>query len=288
MLRSLLFVPGDSERKLTAARDVAASALIMDLEDAVAQPRKSIARATVAEYLRERRADSRHELWVRINGLDTAECERDLEAIVPARPAGIVLPKCTPDQLRELASKVDDLEAAAGHTSGDIGLIPIVTETPAAVFQLGGYTPNMPRLRGLTWGAEDLSVVIGANASRDAAGELLPVFQHVQSLVVLAAGAAAVQAIDTVYHRVDDTEGLNKAIYRSRRQGFTAMLAIHPGQVPVINAAFQPTAEEIEQARRVVQAFAEAGGTGTIRLDGKMHDQPHLAAAQRVLSRGQL
>ena len=285
MLRSLLFVPGDSARKLAAASGVEANALILDLEDAVAEPRKTQARAAVVAYLRERRTDDGQALWVRINALGTDHSEQDLAAVIPAQPAGIVLPKCnSPEDVLQLASRLDELEAAAGSRRGQTGVIPIVTESPEAVFQLGAYTPDIARLKGLTWGAEDLSVRIGAHGSRDESGELLPVFRQVQSMVLLAAAAAAVQAIDTIYTRIDDRDGLQKVIALSRGQGFTGMLAIHPSQVPLINAAYLPTASEIEQARRVVQAFAEANGAGTLRLDGKMLDQPHLAAAQRVLA----
>ncbi|MDH3510345.1 MAG: CoA ester lyase [Gammaproteobacteria bacterium] len=284
MLRSFLFVPGDSERKLAAASEVEADALILDLEDAVAQPRKPLAREAVAGYLRDRSAASQQSLWVRINALNTEQCLRDLTAVIPAQPVGVVLPKASsPQQVIQLGKQLDELERTAGHPAGQIGIIPIVTETAEAVFRLGDYVRDMPRLRGLTWGAEDLSVVIGASGSRDAAGALLPVFQQVQCMVLLAAAAAGVQAIETIYAHFDDLEGLRKASIGGRQQGFTGMLAIHPRQVPVINAAFLPTAEEIDRARRVVEAFANANGAGTIRLDGKMLDQPHLAQAQRLL-----
>jgi citrate lyase subunit beta/citryl-CoA lyase len=284
MLRSFLFVPGDSERKLAVAPDVEADALILDLEDAVAPAHKKLARDAVVEYLRERKADAPQSLWVRINALDTDQALRDLTAVIPAQPDGIVLPKArSPRQVIQLAQQLDELETKSGHPAGKIGIIPVVTETAEAVFQLGAYYRDMPRLRGLTWGAEDLSVVIGASGSRDEYGSLLPVFQQVQSIVLLAAAVAGVQAIETIYAQFDDLDGLRKAIFEGRRQGFTGMLAIHPSQVPVINMGFLPTAEEIEQARRVVAAFAAANGAGTIRLGGKMLDQPHLAQAQRLL-----
>ncbi len=284
MLRSFLFVPGDSERKLTRASDVEADALILDLEDAVAPPRKQLARDAVAVYLRDRQGNSQQSLWVRINALNTDQSLQDLATVIPARPDGIVLPKASsPQQVTQLARRLDELEKNSGHPAGRIGIIPVATETAEAVFQLGAYVRDIPRLRGLTWGAEDLSVVIGASGARDEGGHLLPVFQQVQSMVLLAAAAAGVQAIETIYAHFDDLDGLKKTIVQSRRQGFTGMLAIHPSQVPVINAGFLPTAEEIEQARRVVEAFGKADGAGTIRLDGKMLDQPHLEQAQRVL-----
>ena len=286
MLRSLLFVPGDSERKLATASGVEADALILDLEDAVAQPRKELARNTVANFLRGRTEDRRQALWVRINALNTEHARQDLTDIVPAQPDGIVLPKAnSPEQVIQLAQQLDELEKNSGIPAGQIGIIPVATETAGAVFQLGAYGREMPRLRALTWGAEDLSLAIGAAGSRDEEGNLLPVFQQVQAMVLLAAGAAGVPAIETIYAQFDDPDGLRKAIFQGRRQGFTGMLAIHPSQVPVINAAFAPTTDEIEQARRVVEAFANSNGAGAIRLDGKMLDQPHLEQAQRVLQR---
>jgi citrate lyase subunit beta/citryl-CoA lyase len=284
MLRSFLFVPGDSERKLARASAVEADALILDLEDAVAPSRKELARDAVADYLRDRQADAQQSLWVRINALNTDQSLQDLTAVIPARPDGIVLPKASsPQQVIQLAQQLDELEKNAGHPVGRIGIIPVATETAEAVFQLDAYVRDMPRLRGLTWGAEDLSVVIGASGSRDEAGNLLPVFQQVQSMVLLAAAVAGVQAIETIYAHFDDLDGLKTAIVQSRRQGFTGMLAIHPSQVSVINAAFLPTDEEVERARRVVEAFDNANGAGAIRLDGKMLDQPHLEQARRVL-----
>ena len=286
MLRSLLFVPGDSERKLATASGIEADALILDLEDAVAQPRKQSARDTVSNFLRSRTGDRRQALWVRINALNTEHARHDLTAIVRAQPDGIVLPKAnSPEQVAELAQQLDKLEKDAGIPAGQIGIIPVATETAGAVFQLGAYGQEMPRLRALTWGAEDLSLAIGAAGSRDDEGNLLPVFQQVQAMVLLAAGAAGVPAIETIYAQFDDPDGLRKVIYQGRRQGFTGMLAIHPSQVPVINAAFAPTTDEIEQARRVVEAFANSNGAGAIRLDGKMLDQPHLDQAQRLLKR---
>lgn len=284
MLRSLLFVPGDSDRKLAKAPTIAADALILDLEDAVVPERKAAARRNVADYLLQHKAGDRQSVWVRINALDTDEAARDLAAVVPAAPDGLVLPKArSARQVRTLADQLDALEADSGQTAGRIGIIPVVTETAAAVFQLDGYTPDLPRLRALTWGAEDLSVVIGATRTRDERGCWLPVFQQVQSLALLAAGAARVPAIDTIYGQFTDGDGLKRIAEQARQQGFTGMLAIHPDQVPIINAAFAPNADEIAHARRIVQKFANADGAGTIELDGRMLDEPHLRRAQRIL-----
>ena len=286
MLRSFLFVPGDSARKLASAPGIEADALILDLEDAVEKSRKPLARNAVVDFLRDKKANASQSLWVRVNALDTDLWRQDLAAIVPAQPDGIVLPKASsPRQVLQLASHLDELETTAEAPSRQIGIIPVATETAAAVFQLGEYRPNMSRLRGITWGAEDLSLMIGAHGSRDAAGKLLPVFQHVQALVLLAAGVAGVPAIETLYGQIDDPDGLKNAIAKSRQQGFSGMLAVHPSQVSAINAGFLPTAEEVDQAHRIVEAFANANGAGAIRFDGKMLDQPHLQQARRLLQR---
>ncbi|MAF82810.1 MAG: CoA ester lyase [Gammaproteobacteria bacterium] len=285
MLRSFLFVPGDNERRLAKAPSIDADALILDLEDAVVPERKAEARRHVADYLLQRKTDDRQSVWVRINALDTDAAADDLAAVVPAAPDGIMLPKAhSALQVSLLAGMLDELEATAGHTAEPIGIIPLVTETAAAVFQLGSYTPGMPRLRALTWGAEDLSVIIGATQTRDEQSRWLPVFQQVQSIVLLAAGAAGVPAIETIYSQFTDGKGLQQIAERARQQGFTGMLAIHPQQVPIINAIFAPHADEIAYAKRVVQKFAAANGAGAIELDGKMLDEPHLRQAQRLLA----
>lgn len=288
MLRSWLFVPGDSERKLAKALMTDADAVIFDLEDAVAPKRKAAARRLVADTLLQRNEGGAQQAWVRINALDTDAATPDLAAVVPAGPDGIVLPKAhSAAQVAALAGRLDELAAATGletgSESGQIGIIPLVTETADAVFRLGSYMPELPRLRALTWGAEDLSVCIGATATRDERGRWLPVFEHVQSLALLAAAAAGVPAIETIYGQFNDGEGLRRIATRARQQGFAGMLAIHPDQVPIINDVFTPSAEEIAHARRVVQAFAEAGDTGTIALDGRMLDEPHLQQARRLL-----
>lgn len=284
MLRSFLFVPGDSERKLAKAPTTDADAIILDLEDAVVAERKAEARHNIAAYLLQRKTDDRQSVWVRINALDTDAAARDLAAVAPAAPDGLMLPKASSaQQVRALADRLDELEAESGQAAGRIGIIPLTTETAAAVFQLDSYTPDIPRLRALTWGAEDLSVVIGATRTHDEQYRWLPVFAQVQSLVLLAAGAARVPAIETIYGQFTDGEGLKRIAEQARLQGFTGMLAIHPDQVPIINAAFAPNADEIEYARRVVQKFSEADGAGAIELDGKMLDEPHLRQAQRLL-----
>jgi len=286
MLRSFLFVPGDNERRLAKAPTIEADAVILDLEDAVVAAHKSAARRNVTEYLQQPADDNlkSRSVWVRINAFDTDEAMHDLAAVIPARPEGIMLPKAqSAQQVRALAGILEKLETDAGITIGRTGIIPLVTETAEAVFQLGSYMPDIPRLRALTWGAEDLSAVIGATQTRDEHGDWLPVFQHVQSMVLLAAGAAGIPALETIYGRFTDHKGLKRTAEQARQQGFTGMLAIHPDQVPIINAAFMPTTDEIAYARRVLQAFENANDAGAIKLDGKMLDEPNLRQARRIL-----
>lgn len=281
MIRSFLFVPADSEKKLAKAAALDADALILDLEDAVAAEARPRAREIAKAFLAERH---RPAVWVRINPLDTDDALLDLAAVLPAAPAGVVLPKPRgPGDVAALADRLAELEQGANLPVGDTPILPIVTERPEAVLALRGYAPRTPRLAGLTWGAEDLSAALGAVTARDEQGRWLPVYELARSLCLLAAAAAEVPAIDTVYTDYRDPEGLARYAARARRDGFTGMLAIHPAQVPVINEAFAPGADEIEHARRVVAAFAAQPGAGTVGLDGKMLDRPHWLRARRVL-----
>ncbi len=289
MLRSLLFVPGDSERKLAKAEDSGADAVILDLEDSVAPARKAIARAQVAEFLSDHRPGNRTpELWVRINPLDGLHAEADLKAIAAGAPNGIMLPKAEgPVDVQRLSETLDRLETESGLSAGFMKILPIATETAKAPFRLGDYADaHLARLAGLTWGAEDLSSALGASTNRDADGQWLFTYQLVRSLTLLAAHASGVQAIDTLFVDFRDLEGLEKSCQQSRSEGFTGRLAIHPAQVAIINASFQPTDEEIALARQVVAAFAADPDAGVVGIDGRMYDLPHLQQARRVLSLG--
>lgn len=284
-LRSLLFVPGDSEKKLGKGAASGADALILDLEDAVSVERIGIARQMVAEYLQARRTRQGQQLWVRINPLSTPLALPDLAAVVGAAPDGIVLPKAdAPADLQRLDHYLTALEVRDGVAPGSIGILPVATETPAALFALGGYAGASARLRGLTWGAEDLSTTIGASTNRDDAGAFDLTYQLARSLCLLAAAGAGVQAIDTLTVDFRDTAALQAEVRRARRQGFSGKIAIHPDQVATINAGFAPDAQELAHARRVVEAFESAGGAGTVQLDGKMVDKPHLTQALRLLA----
>ena len=288
-LRSLLFVPGDSERKQAKALQSGADALILDLEDSVAQAELPAARVRVRDFLAANAPGARaQQLWVRPNGLASGKFLDDVAAIIAGRPDGIVLPKVSSvGELQEAGRQLSGLEARAGLARGATRVIVIATETPRALLTLSEYTPEAAaeRLAGLTWGMEDLSAAIGALDKTEPDGSLTPVFELARSLCLIAAAAAGVQAIDGVHADFRDRVGLEREVARARRDGFTAKLAIHPDQVPVINAAFGPSEAEIAHARRVLAAFEAANGAGVTSLDGKMLDRPHQVLAQRVLER---
>jgi citrate lyase subunit beta/citryl-CoA lyase len=282
-LRSLLFVPGDNEAKLARGRRAPSDALILDLEDSVTAERKPAARRLVTDFLRSPRDAASPSLWVRINPLTTAEAAADLGSVMAGSPDGIVLPKATRAELADLSAELDALEHRHGITQGSTGIIPIATETPASLFDMSGYAGS--RLTAMTWGAEDLSVALGARQTTDANGEWLMTFQLARSLCLLAARAANVTAIDTVYTDLGNSDGLRKQAKDADRDGFTGKLAIHPAQLEVINQVFRPSADEIAHARRVVEAFETAGEEGVIALDGMMLDRPHLQRAEQTLAR---
>ncbi|MGE7206158.1 HpcH/HpaI aldolase/citrate lyase family protein [Sphingomonas sp. NPDC019816] len=274
-LRSLLFVPGDRPDRMAKAMGAGADALILDLEDAVAPEAKPAARAAVAAFLAAPR-DPAVRLFVRINPIDGPLAAEDLAAIADARPDGIVLPK---------AEGLVSLHALAARGLTHIPVLPIATETPAAIFKLGEYAGASLPLAGLTWGAEDLPAAIGATAAREADGGYTAPYQLARSLTLFGAHAAGVAAIETVYPDFRDLDGLAAYAARGRRDGFTGMMAIHPAQVPVINAAFTPSADELARARAIVDLFAANPGAGALQLDGRMVDAPHLKAAQALLAR---
>jgi citrate lyase subunit beta/citryl-CoA lyase len=274
-LRSLLFVPGDRPDRMQKALASGTDALILDLEDSVAPEKKSEARKFVTEFLSRPRTVP---LFVRINPLG-AIADEDLVATAPHKPDGFVLPKA------EGGASIAELDrrlAALGDRHARI--LPIATETPAAIFALGSYGKVTPRLCGLTWGAEDLPAAIGAAGARESDGRYTPPYETVRALLLFAAHAAEVPAIETIFPALKDEEGLKGYASRGRRDGFSGMLAIHPAQVPVINAAFAPSQDEIAWARRVVEAFAANPGSGALQIDGRMLDAPHLKLARRILA----
>jgi citrate lyase subunit beta / citryl-CoA lyase len=285
-LRSWLFIPGDSDKKLAKADATGADALILDLEDSVALANKPSARQKVRAFLDERPADRRaSQLWVRINPLDDAALI-DLAAVVGGAPDGIMLPKIDgPTDVLRLSHQLEALEARDGVSAGHIRILPVATETPVAPLRLAEFaSARLPRLIGLTWGAEDLSAAIGASTNLDEKGEWALTYRFARSSMLLAAKAAGVQAIDTLYVNFKDADGLRSSCRAAAREGFTGRIAIHPDQVAVINEAFAPSEEDVNFARRVVAAFEAQSGTGTVGLDGKMLDIPHLKQAQHVLA----
>jgi citrate lyase subunit beta/citryl-CoA lyase len=280
-MRSLLFVPADSERKLSRGSQSGADAVILDLEDSVVPANLSVARRQAHAFLVSS-ASAQLRRYVRINALSSGAALDDLAAVVPGRPHGILLPKCVPEDLRTLDHYLSAFETASAIPPGLIRVIAIATETPAAMFRLGGYAGVSSRLEGITWGAEDLAACIGGN-NRRSDGIYDDVYRLARSLCLLGAAAAGVIAIDTIYTEFKDDAGLAAECVAAKRAGFTAKMAIHPAQVRVINDAFSASEEELAWARKVVASFAENPEAGTIAVDGRMVDRPHLTLAHRVL-----
>ena len=276
--RSWLFTPGDSLRKMQKGLGSGADALILDLEDSVAEPAKVEARRTAAEFLKTHLGQG-PKLWVRINPLTTGLAEDDIAMAAAAGVDGVLLPKAEgADDVRRLAEL---WEASAPRSA--LHVLPIATETPLAIFRLETYRHVTELLGGLTWGAEDLSAAVGASTAREEDGRLAPLYETARALTIAAACAADVAPIETVYPDFRDLAGLKAYADRARRDGFLGMMAIHPDQAPIINASFTPSEEEVAHARRVVDLFAAHPAAGALNLDGKMVDMPHLKQARRVL-----
>lgn len=283
-MRSLLFVPGDSERKLEKGLSSGADALIVDLEDSVAATNKDAARRLAAEFIAS--AKKTRTIYIRVNGLDTGLTDDDLAAVMKAAPHGVMLPKSNGiDDVARLAVRLRVEEAENGLEDGVTKIIPIITETPLGVLNAAGYARGEARLAALTWGAEDLSAAIGASATRDADGRYTEPFRLARTMTIFAAAAANVAAIDTVFPDFRDEDGFRRDCLESERDGFVARMAIHPAQVPVINEIFAPSPDAIARARAVVDAFASAGDKGVVAIDGAMYDRPHLTRAEWLLAR---
>jgi citrate lyase subunit beta/citryl-CoA lyase len=289
-MRSWLFAPGDSEKKMGKAIDgvdgIRADIALLDLEDSVAPQGKAAARQMVAAMLQ--RAEDRARVWVRINPLGGPDCLCDLAAIMPAAPGGVFLPKAEgAHHVTQLHHYLSALETAHGIATGSTRIAALVTETAAAMFHTGEYAgtyPGRERLVAMSWGAEDLSSALGASTQRAADGEYAHTYEMARSLCLLGAVAAGVAPIETVQPEFRDLEALEARARAVRAAGFRGMLAIHPAQIAAINAAFTPSPAEIEHARAVVQAFADNPGAGTIAIDGAMLDRPHLVLAERLLA----
>jgi citrate lyase subunit beta/citryl-CoA lyase len=270
-LRSLLFVPGDRPERMAKAALSGADAIILDLEDSVAPAAKPRAREAVAAFLRRPRSCT---VMVRVNALDSVHFADDLACVEQGQADAVVLPKA-----HGAASVITISERLLPETP----ILPITAETPQAMFSLGDLVGAGRRLCGLTWGAEDLASAVGAAGPRLEGGGLAPPFEIARALTLFAAHAAEAPAIETVYADFRDLDGLGACAARARCDGFSGMLAIHPAQVPVINAAFTPTPEDLEAAQAVIDAFAANSTLGALSLTGRMIDRPHLVRARRTL-----
>ncbi len=288
-MRSLLFVPGDSARKLEKGMGSAADALIIDLEDSVALSAKPEARQVTASFLREAAPlERRPRLFVRVNGLTTGLTDADLDGVMGAAPDGIVLPKAVGGQdVSHLGAKLAVREAEFGLEDGRTRIMAIATENARGVFALGTFAGASHRLVALTWGGEDLSADVGAEGNRNERGDYTDPYRLARALTLFGATAAEVDAVDSVYTNFRDLEGLAAECRDARRDGFVAKMAIHPAQVPVINEAFTPSEEALARARAVIEAFARNPGAGVVGIEGEMLDRPHLTRAERLISRAE-
>ena len=288
-VRSWLFVPGDSEKKLSKAAAAGADMLILDLEDSVAAENKAVARAMTGAWLAAHRdhasGDQRIGRWVRINALDSRQWREDLLAVLPGAPDGIMLPKSAgPESVQQLSAEIYELESRSGLAPNAVKIMPLVSETASAALTIANYAAAaMPRLAGLTWGAEDLSAALGATRKRDKDGRWTDTFRFARTQTLLAAHARGVMAIDTLHADFADAKGLKRAAEEARADGFAGMLAIHPAQIAVINAAFTPSDDDLAEAQAIVAAFKANPGVGTLQIDGRMIDMPHYKLALRVL-----
>ncbi len=285
-LRCFLFVPADSERKLAKAEGLAADALILDLEDSVNQENLPKARIMARDYLARSRGKARaQQLWVRINPLETKFSLPDLAAIMPGAPDGIILPKTySAAEAIKLDHMLSALETREEIELGRTKILVVATETARSLFTLESFIGASPRIYGMTWGAEDLAASLGAFTNRTVDGAYEDVYRLARTLCLTACKAGEMEPVDSVYPNFRDLDGLYAEALQGRKTGFTGKIAIHPDQVDVINSAFAPTAEEVAFAKRVIAAFDAVGGSGTVGLDGKMIDMPHLKQARIVLA----
>lgn len=286
-MRSLLFVPADNRKKLQKGLESDADALILDLEDSVALDAKPAARALACEVIEEARARARRpRLIVRVNALTTGLTEADLDAVMQGGPDAIMLPKAEGGaDLTHLAAHIAVREAEYDLPDGGTRIIAIATETGKGIFGLGSYAGASHRLSGLTWGAEDLSADLGAETNRLQDGSYADPYRMARSLLLFAAAAAQVDAIDTVFTAFRDEAALRAECVAGRRDGFTGKMAIHPAQVPVINEVFSPSPESLARAEAIIRLFEENPGLGVVGLDGEMLDRPHLMRARRLKAR---
>ncbi len=280
----MLFVPADNERKLAKSLLSKADALILDLEDSVVLSQKLKARQVATDFISQHAEIIKTLLFVRINPLDSGMALQDLAAVVQPGLAGIMLPKTQSAQdILRLGYYLDALEVKAGMVAGSVVIVPVATETAQAMLNMQSFNAPLPRLAGITWGAEDLSTAIGAISNRDEDGQLAPLYSWAGAMCLCAAASTGVAAIDTLYADFRDTAGLMLACRNSRRRGYSGRIAIHPDQVATINEAFSPSAKEISHAQLIVDAFSKQPDAGTLSIDGVMYDIPHLKQARRTI-----
>lgn len=289
-MRSLLFVPADSEKKIAKALTVGADCLILDLEDAVATANKAAARPLAADFLAEtRKRAQRPRLYVRINAFDTPFWRDDIAGVIAAQPDGIMLPKPRAGaDVDHLSAVLDAAEPLNGIVPGTTKIIAIATELPAALLSMATFAEASRRMEGLTWGAEDLSAVVGSAATREPNGVWTSPYLLARNMTLMCATASNRQPIDTVYANFRDIDGLKEEARLAARDGFTGKMAIHPNQVAHINAAFTPDANEVAWAKEIMALFAANPGAGALSLRGQMIDKPHVVRAERILARAAL
>jgi citrate lyase subunit beta / citryl-CoA lyase len=285
-VRSALFVPADDEKKLAKALGSGADALIIDLEDSVASAAKARARRIAVEFLHAAAQGARPRLFVRVNPLDSGLTDDDLDAVMPAAPDGVVLPKSLDGaSVQQLGGKLAVREALFGLADGSTRIIAIATESARALFGMASYRGCSARLEGLAWGGEDLSADLGAESNRLPDGAYADPYRLARSLTLLGAVAAGVAPIDSVHTNFRDLDGLRAEAIAALRDGFSAKMAIHPAQAPIINEVFTPTPEAVARARAILAAFDASPGAGVVALDGEMLDRPHRLRAERILAR---
>ena len=293
-MRSALFVPGDSEKKfiksMSAVGMARPDALILDLEDSVAASEKPKARQMTASFIAAARAkpDAPRQ-FVRVNPVETGLWRDDLAAIMGAAPDGIFQPKCRSGaDVITLANALDEAERQHGITPGSTRIMAIITEVPISLLNLASYVGCSTRVESMTWGAEDLSAAMGSLGNRKPDGDYTSPFRLARDLCLFTATAAGVQPFDTVFTNYKDDRGLEAESKAAAVDGFTGKVAIHPGQVAIINEVFTPSAAEIAKSKRIISAFDDNPGVGVVGLDGEMLDQPHLTRARRITERAKL
>tara|TARA_Y100000815_G_scaffold55747_1_gene45171 strand:- start:560 stop:1456 length:897 start_codon:yes stop_codon:yes gene_type:complete len=289
MCRSFLFAPGDSERKMAKAFASGADAVILDLEDAVEASAKSRARDMVREFLAEPRVAGGPERWVRVNPLDSDDIAEDLDAVIGAGLDGIMLPKAEgTEQVEAVSAMIAKLERMRGDIEGRTKLFLVAGESPRGVLRCVDYPKGTARLCAMSWGPWDLATALGASGNRHPDGTLKPPYELARSLCLIGAVAAGVAPIETAPMEFRDLTVVRDFARAAAADGFTGLIAIHPDQIAAIHEALAPSAEEIEQARKICALFASGDQVGTIGLDGQMLDRPHLVQAERILFRAGL